>query len=136
MNKAAPDKWGTPIQRDFSGVEILREIRGVRLFDQMPLYAQKVYLQIAACYPNIQVWACGSRVRGEYVEPRDGAWIREARQRAGMKDKTESDFDFWLERGDIKPTGELPKGAEQAKCRVPDSEKIAIPIYVGLEQNT
>lgn len=126
--KATPDKWGTPIRRDFSGVEILREIRGVRLFDQMPLYAQRVYLQVAKCFPGVQVWACGSRVRGDYVEPGDGDWIREARRNAGMKPKYESDFDF-LVSPDAVQVGELPQNCERVRCRIPENERIPIPIF-------
>lgn len=130
--KTAPDKWGTPIKRDLSGVEILREIRGVRLFDQMPTRTRRVYSDIARCFPGVQVWAVGSRVRGDYVLESDGDWIREARRKAGMKDKTESDFDF-LVSPDAVQVGDLPPNTERVRCRVPMNERIEIPIYHGME---
>lgn len=132
--KTEPDKWGTPITRDYSGVETLRNIRGVRSFDQFPPNTQAVYLAVARCFPDVQVWACGSRVRGDYVLPDDGDWIREQREKAGMKPKQESDFDFWIE-GTPEPVEELPPNTEQAKCRVPENEKVMIPIYVGLVES-
>lgn len=131
MNKTSADKWGTPIRRDLSGVEILREIRGVRLFDQMPLYVQRVYLEVARCFPAVQVWAVGSRVRGDYVLESDGDWIREARRKAGMKDKTESDFDF-LVAPDAVQVGELPPNTERVRCRIPMNERMPIPIFKGV----
>ena len=128
--KTAPDKWGTPIKRDLSGVEILREIRGVRLFDQMPTPTRWVYSDIARCFPGAQVWAVGSRVRGDYVIDGDGDWVREARRKAGMKDKTESDFDFLVSPDSVQ-VGELPQNTERVRCRIPESEKVMIPIFYG-----
>ena len=65
--KAAPDKWGTPIKRDLSGVDHLRQLRGVKTFADFPRSTQDIYLQVARCFPGWQVWAVGSRVRGDYV---------------------------------------------------------------------
>lgn len=126
--KTAPDKYGTPIKRDLSGVEMLRAIRGVRLFDQMPLSTQKVYLQVAKCFPNTQVWAVGSRVRGDYKQKGDYFFVALAREAAGMKPKKESDFDF-LVSPDAIQVGELPPNCEQVKCKIPENERIPIPIY-------
>ena len=128
--KATPDKWGTPITRDLSGVEILREIRGVRLFDQMPTMTRWIYGNVARCFPGVQVWAVGSRVRGDYVLESDGDWIREARRKAGMKNKAESDFDFLVAPGAVQ-VGELPPNTERVRVRIPDTEKIEIPIFYG-----
>lgn len=126
--KTAPDKWGTPITRDLSGIEMLRKLRGVKSFDQFPESTKRVYLQVAKCFPGIQVWAFGSRVVGHYVDKRDGEEIRAARKIAGIKDKIESDFDFLVEPNAIQ-VGELPPNTERVRCRIPESEKIAIPIY-------
>lgn len=129
-----PDKWGTPIIRDFSGLKILRDTRSVRRFWEMPTTTQAVYLEVAKCFPGVRVWACGSRVRGDYVEVNDKEIVRQWRVNAGMKNKAESDFDFWI-NGAPHPVRELPANTEQVKCRVPDTEKVAIPIYVGLEKS-
>jgi hypothetical protein len=34
--KTQPDKWGTPIKRDLSGVEHLRQLREVKTFADFP----------------------------------------------------------------------------------------------------
>lgn len=135
MNTQPNNKWGEPIARDLSSVEQLRKVRGVKTFDDFPPATQRVYLEVAKCFPGVQVWACGSRVRGDYVETGDYFFVKEARKMAGMKRKEQSDFDFWTTG---KPVRELPENTEQVRCRVPENEKVAIPIFndVELGQNT
>lgn len=128
--KTAPDKWGTVIERDLSGVEELRKTRGVKTFADFPERTQEIYLQVAKCFPGWQVWACGSRVVGHYVDKRDGEEIRRARIDAGIKDKIESDFDFLVEPN-ANQSGKLPDGAERVRCKIPSNEKIKVPIYLG-----
>lgn len=106
-------------------------MRGVRLFDQMPTKTRKVYLAVAKCFPGVQVWAVGSRVRGDYVDQMDGELVRGARSKAGMKPKLESDFDF-LVAPDAVQVGELPPNTERVKCLIPESEKVKIPVYYGV----
>ena len=147
--KASPDKWGIPITRDLSGVEALRKTRGVKTFADFPESTKAVYLEVAKCFPGVQVWACGSRVRGDCIDTpviqengqhKRGAWLEyanviRARKAAGMKDKVKSDFDFFVSP-DAEQVGELPKGAERVRCRMPENERIEIPIYVELVKNT
>lgn len=128
--KSAPNRWGTPIKYDLSGVERLRKLRGVKTFDDFTESTRDVYLAVAKCFPGWQVWAVGSRVRGDYVLETDGEWIRAARAKAGMKEKRESDFDF-LVSPDAVQVGELPPGAERVRCRIPENERIEIPIFYG-----
>lgn len=132
MTKTAPDKWGTPIHRDLSGVEILRNQRGVKTFTDFPQSTQDIYLRVAKCFPGWQVYAVGSRVRGDYVDRFEGSAIYAARYRAGMKSKIESDFDF-LVAPDAVQVGELPPNTERVRCKIPKNEMIEIPIYYGLE---
>lgn len=129
QTKPAPNQWGEPITRDLSGVEHLRELRGVKAFDEMPLYVRRVYLDVARCFPGVEVWAVGSRVRGDYVEPGDGIKIRAARKAAGMKPKTESDFDFFVLDSAVQPVCELPPNTERVRARVPKEEMVPIPIF-------
>lgn len=126
--KTEPDKWGTPIKRDLSGVERLRKLRGVKTFDDFPETTKAVYLAVAKCFPVWQVWAVGSRVRGDYVNEKYGEFIREVRAKAGMRNKIESDFDFMV-APDAVQVGELPPNTERVRVRIPDSEKIEIPIF-------
>ncbi len=135
LTNTPKNHWGEPLQFDFSGVEYLRGVRGAKSFDDFPPATQRVYLRVARCFPGVQVWACGSRVRGDYVDAGDCSFVNEARKMAGMKAKPESDFDFWTTG---KPVCELPENTEQVRCRVPENEKVAIPIFndVELGQNT
>lgn len=129
--KTAPDKWGSVITRDFSGVKRLRELRGVKSFADFPKLTQVIYLAVARCFPGVQVWAVGSRVRGDYKDKNDGLLIRNARIIVGMKDKAESDFDF-LVAPDAVQVGELPPNAERVRCVILEKERIEIPIYYGM----
>lgn len=124
---------GEPVSRDLSGVEYLRQLRGVKTFNEMPLYVRRVYLGVARCFPGVQVWAVGSRVRGDYVEPGDGVEVRDARVAAGMKDKRESDFDFLVLDSTAQPVCELPENTERVRVRVPENEMVAIPIWTKNE---
>ena len=124
---------GEPVSRDLSGVEYLRQLRGVKTFEEMPLYVRRVYLDVARCFPGVQVWAVGSRVRGDYVEPGDGVEVRAARVAAGMKDKRESDFDFLILDSTAQPVCELPENTERVRVRVPENEMVAIPIWTKNE---
>jgi hypothetical protein len=130
MTKTAPDKWGTPIHRDLSGVEILRNQRGVKTFTDFPQSTQDIYLRVAKCFPGWQVYAVGSRVRGDYVDRFEGVAIYAARYRAGMKSKIESDFDF-LVSPDAVQVVEFPANTERVRCRIPENERIEIPIFYG-----
>ncbi len=120
---------GEPMSRDLSGVEILRELRGVKTFEEMPESTKAVYLKVAQCFPGVQVWAVGSRVRGDYVEPGDGGLLRDARKVAGMKDKQESDFDFLILDSTAQPVCELPENTDRVRVRVLKNEMVAIPIW-------
>jgi len=127
--KTAPDKWGTPIKYDVSDLVELRKMRGVKAFDEFPKATQEIYLAVAKCFPGWQVWAVGSRVRGDYIDKIDyGRFVQKARAKAGMKPKDESDFDFMV-APDAVQVGELPPNTERLKCRIPESEKIEIPIF-------
>ena len=45
-----------------------------------------------------------------------------------MKDKVNSDYDFLVSPEAVQ-TGELPPDTERVKCRIPETEKIEIPIF-------
>ena len=103
---------------------------GVTSFDQMTAYTQAVYYSVAKCFPGFQVYACGSRVRGDYMDasnPTDRIVI-DARKAAGFKYRENSDYDFWVEPAAIQ-IKDLPPNCDRARLRIPEKEKVAIPIY-------
>lgn len=98
----APKVIGTPIAinlRDVEAIEDLRRMRKVSHFDEFPMSTRQVYQRIAECFAGHQVYACGSRVDGDYIDKDDPNFdiIRNIRLRAFKSDKTESDFDFYVE---------------------------------------
>lgn len=107
----------------------IRSVYGVSDFSQMPEHTQIKYLEIAKCFPGAQVYACGSRVRGDYVDLScpDDHIVMVARRLAGLKCRRQSDFDFWVEPGAAQ-TGELPEHADRCRLRIPENEKVKIPI--------
>lgn len=109
----------------------IRGIYGVQRFEQFPAYTKAVYSAVAIQFPNSQVYACGSRVRGDYsdigVHPTD-VQVTYARKQAGMKQRAQSDYDFWVEPG-ARQVGDLPANTDRCRLRIPENEKVAIPIY-------
>lgn len=118
-----------PVELDMSGIMELRKERGVKSFNEFPEHTKRVYLQVAKCFPGVQVWACGSRVRGDFKSWNNNFYEWLARSEAGMKDKRHSDFDFWTTG---TPVCELPKNTDHVRGPIPENEKIPIPIYVEL----
>lgn len=110
----------------------IRGIYGVSSFNQMPGYTQAVYNSIAKCFPGFQVYACGSRVRGDYSDASNATdfVVMEARKAAGMRSRPTSDYDFWVEPGAIQ-VSDLPANCDRARLRIPEKEKVQIPICHG-----
>lgn len=111
-------------------IEKYRELRRIDRFDQFNDRTSAMYLAVAMAYPGVQVYACGSRVRGCYIDfmAKDYHNIQQARELAGMKNKLTSDYDYWVEPGAVAKI-DLPDCCERVRCRV--DLKIPIPIYNG-----
>ena len=68
---------------DSSEIEAIRVERRVSTWFDFDAETRARYTLVAMCYPGRQVYACGSRVRGDYA---DGtARVAAARAKAGMK---------------------------------------------------
>lgn len=104
------------------------ERRRVKSFEEMPPYMREQYGEIASHFPGVQVWACGSRVAGDYIEPWDGDDIRQLRAKTFKPNKTQSDFDFWIE-GEPTPVDGLPVWADQLRGLLPETERIKIAMW-------
>lgn len=110
-------------------VRLYRElIKGRKVSDwsQFPQGTKDVYLSIARCFPGIQVYACGSRVAGDYIDLQDGEERRELRLRLG-KGRPVSDFDFVVSF-DAQPVAPLPVGADRLRPFVAPGGLIPVPI--------
>lgn len=116
------------IERDERALFLLRLNRAVHCFSDFPIETRGVYASISGRFPGSQIWACGSRVRGDYVRWKEDTEAIKARAMAGMKRKFESDFDFWA-APDAKQVGRLPDNVDRCRVRVPEKEKIQIPMW-------
>lgn len=111
-------------------IEAFIESRRVRTFGEFSARTQSVYRHIASFFPGEQVYACGSRVRGDYIEYLDQPAVREWRRRTGKAGKEVSDYDFYV-HPDARQFGELPKHADRLRHGIPEEQKIPIPIMEG-----
>lgn len=116
--------WARLLPHDF---QELINARRVNHWREFPAGTKARYTAIAESFPGIQVYACGSRVRGDYIEANDPEQIRQWRKAAGKSDKQRSDFDFWAPTAAV-PLFEVPKGGDRIKHGIAETEKIAIPM--------
>lgn len=121
-------KYSAPVMP--SDIEAFIESRRVRTFADFPERAQPIYREIASFFPGEQVYACGSRVRGDYIERLDPPQIRQWRKEVGKADKEVSDYDFYV-RPDALQFGDLPGHADRLRHGIPEHEKIPVPIMEG-----
>lgn len=106
--------------------EGLVRARRVRCFEDFEVFDKLYYQNIARCFTG-PVYACGSRVRGDYTEITDPPEVKEWRKRAGKSAKDSSDYDFWTPSDSFQVCEELPKNADRLRHGVPEEEKILIP---------
>ena len=139
LNELAAMVNGDPIVKNEWLINCMRRGRRIWWFGNFPEKTRAVYASISARFPGSQVWACGSRVRGDYVDGPDDIILRAARRLARMQDKAFSDFDFWT-APDAEQVGALPENVDRCRVRVPENEKIAIPMWdfekLPLEEHT
>jgi hypothetical protein len=72
----------------------LMERRRVNAFGELPEFTKRVYLCAADFFPDVQIYASGSRVNGDYIDPDSDSVILEMRKALGKAEKQTSDFDF------------------------------------------
>lgn len=128
-NKAKADAiTGDAILLDFCDIEALRSARAVKEYSEFPPQTQKVYQAVKEAFIGVPCFACGSRVRGDHVDfwnECDGA-IRRARAKAGMRDKQESDFDFWVS-GEHEAQCDIPLNSERVRTKISKKEMVELP---------
>lgn len=130
-NRVAEENASMPESKANTGaIDVYRMHRSVQHFDQFPEQTKMLYLTIAMAYPGFQVYACGSRVRGCYIDfmADDYHGVKKAREMAGMKNKLTSDFDYWVDPAAVAKIT-LPDCCERVRCRV--DLKLPIPVYNG-----
>lgn len=116
------------VDRNFDLINAIRAMSSVVVFSGFPIETQNMYLRIAAAYPDSNVFACGSRVRGDYVDKDSEAVVHRARKAAGMKPTEQSDFDYVVEPG-AKQIHDLPPNCDRCNFDVPNEEKVLICLF-------
>ena len=114
---------------DYTLIEAIRQERGVKEFKDFPVLAQVCYTYIATMFPGEQVYACGSRVRGDYNDD-NNEMVNHARILAGMKPNTVSDFDYFVRKGAVQRGIPHDKFKfDRMRVKLPLDEMVKIPIY-------
>lgn len=130
IEEARKNQGFEKVNLDLASIEGLRAANAVSVFEEFSKEQQKAYKEIAKCFPGIQVYACGSQVRGDYMRDYNFSYIIEARQKAGMRVDRVSDYDFWvhphIENSWASP---LPPGADRFRGKFNPNTMIPIPIY-------
>ncbi len=128
-------KMLTVVVNQKKDIEAIQKKRMVTTWSEFTYHTKTVYQQIADAYPGIQVYACGSRVRGDYIDwiaffDDDGisyTEVKDARMKAGMAPKTLSDYDYWIPPN--VQTAVTSSDADRCRLRIPESEKIKLPMW-------
>ena len=114
---------------DRGPLEILSEQRAIFDWNGFDTVTAMRYTIIAGLFPGRQVFACGSRVRGDYIDANSPPFVLEARKLAGKATKDESDYDFFIPGPHIEPVNQLPKWADYVRHIAPDETIIQIPMW-------
>ena len=94
----------------------------------LPAYMRAVYVDLSGYFPGVQLWACGSRVNGGYVEKWSSDQFRQLRLAAGRSNKDSSDYDFFAPEG-AHPVKSLPNHFDRVRYLPPGEHLIEIPMW-------
>ncbi len=75
--------------------------RAFATWEEMPYQSKMKYLEIADSVPGVQLYACGSRIDGTYVDGLSSGDIRAMRRALRKPDKFVSDYDVCMDGGEI-----------------------------------
>lgn len=130
INEAEKNKGFEKVELDMRPIEALRNIRRVKKFEDFTEEQKMNYRAISIWFSGIQVFACGSQVRGDYI-PMDGSIIAvKARELAGMRTNGISDYDYWVHPS-IPTPNPMPCNSDRYRGKFNEKEMVAIPIYYG-----
>ena len=130
INEAEKNKGFEKAELDMRPIEALRSIRRVKKFEDFTEEQKMNYRAISIWFSGIQVFACGSQVRGDYI-PMDGSIIAvKARELAGMRANGISDYDYWVHPS-IPTPNPMPCNSDRYRGKFNEKEMVAVPIYYG-----
>lgn len=126
-----------PVAVNKALLEQIRLERAVSVFERFPSETAKRYEEITWRFPGVHVYACGSRVRGDWWDMEmdrmdiSNDIILQARYEGGMRIDKYSDYDFWVEPNAVAKEP-LPIWADRFRGKFNEKEMVAIPIYNGI----
>lgn len=119
--------------KDDRSAKALAKARRVSVFDKMPIASRDKFLILASLFPGRKVYACGSRVTGEYVETDSPKNVLKMREVLLKKEVKESDYDIAMEFKEGEKVANLRKllpAWGDLVANLPKSEpKILIPMW-------
>lgn len=104
------------------------EKTAVETWNDMPAYMRVVYLELSGYFPGVQLFACGSRVNGGYVEKWSSHEFRQLRASAGRTNKDSSDYDFICPEP-CQPVKNLPGHFDRVRYLPQGEKSIPIPMW-------
>lgn len=132
-NSVEYEKFGDEDPRLVASAQALAESRASRSFGRLPQYIRSKFEELASFFPGRNVYATGSRVTGQYVDPTSGDRVRRMRKVLRKKEVAESDYDIIVEPfpdGKIEDIRKgLPSWADLVVNPLPDDPKILIPMW-------
>lgn len=130
IKEAEKNQGFEKVEVDICDIEKIRLSRCVKTWDGFDIVQKVSYTSIAEAYPGVQVYACGSQVRGDYMEYPVFEFVKQAREKAGMRTDRISDYDYWV-HPHAKQCGVLPNYADRFRGKFNPDKMVAIPIHYG-----
>lgn len=132
-NSVEYEKFGDVDPKLVVSAQALAESRSSRSFGRLPQYIRTKFEELASFFPGRKVYATGSRITGEYVDPTSGDKVRRMRQVLRKKEVAESDYDIIVDplpEGKIEDIRKgLPSWADLVINPLPDDPKILVPMW-------
>lgn len=113
--------------------ERLAKSRAVGVFDRLPKGTKNKYLKLAALFPGREIFACGSRISGHWIDKGSGPDIVKMRETLLRKQTTQSDYDITItpKEGDdyLQMRSIIPSWADLVLRLGNGEPKILIPMW-------
>ena len=132
INEAEKNKGFEKVELDMAEIQVIRLMRQKKAWDEFDATQKDVYGSVSECFPGIQVFACGSQMRGDSINSSVFGFseVISARIKAGMRVDRISDFDYWVHPS-ATPCKPTIIGTDRYRGKFNEKEMVAIPIYYG-----
>lgn len=132
-NRTRYPAFAMPDISKMDAAQKIADSRAVGVFDRMPKGTKNKYLQLAALFPGREVFACGSRVSGHWIDKGSGPDIVKMREILLRKNTLQSDYDITITPNDgddyLKMRSIIPSWADLVLRLGNGEPKILIPMW-------